>query len=163
MRSLRPIVPSSRSIVFAVVAVALALGWLSRELAFARERAQAAEVKSITVPLADVKMSDYSYGGKVVGKVGIYLDGDTPASRKFVTGRLKLDAGESPHPPHTHPEEEVMIIESGRGEIVCDGKTTKVGPGSVMYSTPNVPHGITNTGSEPILFYFIKWESAASK
>jgi mannose-6-phosphate isomerase-like protein (cupin superfamily) len=52
-----------------------------------------------------------------------------------------------------------MIIESGHGEILCDGTTTKVGPGSVMYTTPNAPHGITNTGREPIVFYYIKWSS----
>ena len=50
-----------------------------------------------------------------------------------------------------------MIIERGHGEILCDGKTTKIGPGSVMYTAPNAPHGITNTGSEPIVFYYVKW------
>ena len=52
-----------------------------------------------------------------------------------------------------------MIIESGHGEIVCDGKTTKVGPGTAMYTTPDAEHGIVNTGQEPIVFYFIKWQS----
>ena len=52
-----------------------------------------------------------------------------------------------------------MVIEKGNGEIFCDGKTTKVGPGSVMFTTPNAPHGIVNTGKEPIVFYFIKWAS----
>ncbi len=74
-----------------------------------------------------------------------------------MTGRYVLDPGKTPHKPHTHAEEEVMIVESGRGEIFCDGKTTQVGPGSVMYTTPNAPHGIVNTGKEPIVFYFIKW------
>ena len=54
-------------------------------------------------------------------------------------------------------EEEVMIVESGTGEIFCDGKTTKVGPGSVMYTTPHGSHGITNTGSQPLAFYYVKW------
>ena len=27
----------------------------------------------------------------------------------------------------------------------------------MMYSTPNVPHGINNTGQDPLTFYFIKW------
>ena len=79
--------------------------------------------------------------------------GDTPASTKFVTGRLVLDAGQTPHPPHTHVEEEVMIIESGNGEITCDGKVTQIGPGSIMYTTPEVPHGIVNTGETPLVFY----------
>ena len=29
----------------------------------------------------------------------------------------------------------------------------------MMYTTPNAPHGITNTGSEPVVFYYVKWES----
>lgn len=82
---------------------------------------------------------------------------DTPASTKFVTGRLVLNAGQSPHPPHVHVEEEVMVIEEGHGEIFCDGKTTKVGPGSIMYTTPNASHGIVNTGDAPLVFTFIKW------
>lgn len=137
------------------VAVVLGLGWAAREVAFARERADT--LASVTIPLDKVSMKEYKYEGKTCGQVGVYLDGDTPGSSKFVTGRFKLDAGKSPHPPHTHPEEEVMIIESGTGEIFCDGKTTKIGPGSVMYTTPEVPHSIVNTGETPIVFYFIKW------
>ena len=149
IRRLRPstLIPSA-------LALILAIGWSAREVALARE---ADEVESKTIPLESVKMETYKNGDEAVGKIGIYLAGDSPTSDKFVTGRLVLDAGKSPHPPHVHPEEEVMIIEAGQGEIVNGGKVTKVGPGSVMYTTPNVPHGIVNTGSEPIVFYFIKW------
>jgi mannose-6-phosphate isomerase-like protein (cupin superfamily) len=138
-----------------VVAAALALGWLARETVLATERAET--VPSATVTLDKVEMKEFRDAGKAVGKVGVYLSGDTPGSTKFVTGRFVLDPGQTPHPPHTHAEEEVMVIESGTGEIVCDGKTTKIGPGSVMYTTPNAPHGIVNTGNTPIVFYFIKW------
>jgi mannose-6-phosphate isomerase-like protein (cupin superfamily) len=143
------------------VAVGLGLGWAAREVTFATE--QANEVKSQTLTLRDVKMAPYEYDGTPCGQIGHYLQGDTPGSRKFDTGRFVLDAGKSPHPPHVHPEEEVMIVESGHGEILCDGKTTKIGPGSVMYSVPNAPHAITNTGDEPIVFYFIKWEARNAK
>jgi mannose-6-phosphate isomerase-like protein (cupin superfamily) len=145
----------------AVLALVLALGWAARERAFAAEKA--AILKSTTVTLDRVKMADYSDRGKVVGKLGIYLDGDTPGSSKFVTGRLVLDPKQTPHPPHTHVEEEVMVIEQGDGEIDVDGKITKVGPGSVMYTSPNIPHGIANTGDTPIVFYFIKWAGKEGK
>ncbi len=135
----------------------LALGWGSRELARAFDGPKA--VSSGTISVDEVRMEPFSDNGAPVGKNGLYLLGDTPASTRFATGRFVLDAGKSPHPPHTHTEEEVMIIESGHGEILCDGVTKKVGPGSVMYTTPNTPHGITNTGSEPIVFYYVKWES----
>ena len=137
------------------VSLALALGWASREVAFAAERAEA--LASRTIGLDQVKMVEARDRGEPVGENGVYLSGDTPASTKFVTGRFILPAGKTPHLPHTHLEEEVMIIESGHGEIFCDGKTTKVGPGSVMFTAPNAPHGITNTGSEPIVFYYVKW------
>jgi mannose-6-phosphate isomerase-like protein (cupin superfamily) len=141
---------------FAALALVLAAGWSFREVAFALERAK--EVTSGTINLDQLEMATFSDKGEKVGKIGVYVSGDTPASTKFVTGRFILEPGKTPHAPHTHAEEEVMIIESGHGEIFCDGKTTKVGPGSVMYTTPNAPHGINNTGSEPIVFYYIKWE-----
>jgi mannose-6-phosphate isomerase-like protein (cupin superfamily) len=143
------------------LALALGVGWAGREVAFARERAE--PVASQTVPVADVKMSDYKDGDKLVGRAGLYFGGDTPASTRFVTGRFVLEPGQTPHPPHTHVEEEVMIVESGRGEIFCDGKTTPVGPGSAMYTAPNAPHGIVNTGKEPIVFYFVKWAGKDAK
>ena len=142
---------------FAGLALVLAVGWSCREVAFALD--DSGRATSGTINLDQVEMRSFTDKGEPVGKNGVYLAGDTPASTKFVTGRFVLEAGKSPHAPHTHAEEEVMIIESGHGEIFCDGKTTKIGPGSVMYTTPNVSHGITNTGSEPIVFYYVKWES----
>jgi mannose-6-phosphate isomerase-like protein (cupin superfamily) len=153
--------PRLQTLGLAALALVLALGWATRERAFAAEKL--AMLKSTTVTLDQVKMADYSDRGKVVGKIGIYLNGDTPASSKFVTGRLVLDPKETPHPPHTHVEEEIMVIEQGHGDIEVDGKITKVGPGSVMYTTPNVPHGIVNTGDTPIVFYFIKWAPKEGK
>jgi mannose-6-phosphate isomerase-like protein (cupin superfamily) len=136
-------------------ALALGLGWTWREVAFANRLADL--VASQTVNVDKVEMKPFTYEDKLVGKVGVYVAGDTPGSSKFVTGRFVLEAGQTPHAPHTHAEEEVMVVEKGIGEIFCDGKTTKVGPGSVMYTAPNASHGIVNTGKEPLTFYFIKW------
>jgi mannose-6-phosphate isomerase-like protein (cupin superfamily) len=138
-----------------IAAAVLGTGWLAREAAHAAARVE--KLASTTVNLGDVAMKEFAYEGKPVGQVGVYVQGDTPASTKFVTGRFVLQPGQTPHAPHIHDEEEVMVIEKGTGEIFCDGKTTKIGPGSVMYTTPNAPHGIVNTGKEPIVFYFIKW------
>jgi mannose-6-phosphate isomerase-like protein (cupin superfamily) len=153
--------PRLQSIGLVGVALALAFGWAARERSFAAERAEL--LKSTTVTLDTVKMSDVSDRGSIIGKIGFYLQGDTPASSKFVTGRLVLDPGKTPHLPHTHVEEEIMVIEQGHGEIDVEGKITPVGPGSVMYTAPNASHGIVNTGSTPIVFYFIKWAGKDAK
>jgi mannose-6-phosphate isomerase-like protein (cupin superfamily) len=143
----------------AVLSIALGFGWASRELALAREKSSTLD--SGTFNVDQLKYTEATYEGRPVGKNGVYLAGDTPASSKFVTGRFILDPGKTPHAPHTHAEEEIMIVESGTGEIFCDGKTTKVGPGSVMFATPNASHGITNTGTDPIVFYYVKWAPGA--
>ena len=143
------------TLVPSALALALATGWAAREVTHAGE--SAARVKSGTVVLDQVTMNPAMYDDKPVGENGVYLSGDTPGSTKFVTGRFVIPPGKTPHPPHTHAEEEVMIVETGAGEIFCDGKTTKVANGSVMYTTPNAPHAILNTGKSPLVFYYVKW------
>jgi len=138
-----------------LLALSLAAGWAWREVVHAQEAK--ATIASKTVIVDDVAMSVYRDEGKPVGKVGVYFDGPTELCSSLVTGRFVIDPGKSPHPPHVHPDEEVLIVESGHGSIFVDGKTTKVGPGSVMFSAPNVPHNITSDGPEPVVFYFMKW------
>jgi len=143
------------TVLWAGLTLSLGIGWAFRELAQARE--WAAVLASQTLTVDQLKMSTYEDRGNPVGRVGLYVQGETPGCSSLVTGRFILDPGKSPHPPHVHDDEEVLIVGSGHGEIICDGKTTKVGPGSMMYSTPNVAHGINNTGQEPLTFYFVKW------
>ena len=112
------------------LALVSAAGWSYRELALAYDGPK--QLSSITINLDEVKMVTATDKGETVGQNGVYLAGDTPASTKFVTGRFTLPAGKTPHDPHKHVEEEIMIVESGHGEILCDGKTTKVGPGFLV-------------------------------
>lgn len=90
-------------------------------------------------------------------KVFVHYNGPTDQLRGMCTGMAILDPGASPHPPHRHPEEEFLIVASGNGEIECDGKITQAGPGAIMYCAGNTLHGITNTGTEPLTFYWSKW------
>ena len=52
---------------------------------------------------------------------------------------------------------QLVIIGEGTGEIECDGKVIQVGPGAMMYCAGNALHGITNTGTVPMTFYWSKW------
>lgn len=93
------------------------------------------------------------------GDLRIYFDGPTDQIKSMTAGSLRLKAGMTPHPPHDHAEEEFMVITEGTGEITLDGKVTKVGPGSMMYSAAGKSHGIVNTGKTPLMFYFYKWKA----
>ena len=92
------------------------------------------------------------------GDLRVYYDGPTEYLKSMTAGSLRLKAGMEPHPPHQHPEEEFMIVTEGTGEIFVNGKTLKAGPGTMMYCRANSLHGIKNTGSTSLLFYFYKWK-----
>ena len=91
------------------------------------------------------------------GELRVYFDGPTDQLKSLTAGSLRLNPGQEPHPPHQHPEEEIMVITEGSGEILIGGKTTPVGPGAMMYSAANKMHGIRNTGKVPLMFYYYKW------
>ena len=106
----------------------------------------------------------------VVKQAGLPAEGDSPGAKAYVhfngptkqlaavaTGVVTLEPGARPHPPHRHPEEELMVIGTGTGEIVVDGVTSHVKTGDMMYAEANVLHGIVNTGSTNMTFYFTKF------
>jgi quercetin dioxygenase-like cupin family protein len=117
----------------------------------------------------DTKSNGARLKSSVVKGKGLPPEGDSPGAKAMVsfngptkqlaaiaTGAVTLEPGARPHPPHRHPEEELMIIASGTGEIVVNGVVTKVEAGDMMYAEANVLHGITNTGSTMMTFYFTK-------
>jgi len=70
-----------------------------------------------------------------------------------------LNGGASPHPPHTHPDEELLIVKEGTIESFLDGKTTPLGPGGIVFHAANQPHTVKNLGTTPATYYVIKWNS----
>ena len=91
------------------------------------------------------------------GDTRVFFQGPTTQLKSMTAGSLLLKPGQEPHPPHQHPEEEIMLITSGTGEILVNGKNVKVGPGSMMYCEADQLHGVKNTGTEPMMFYYYKW------
>jgi quercetin dioxygenase-like cupin family protein len=91
------------------------------------------------------------------GDLRIYFDGPTEQLQGMTAGSLELKPGMTPHPPHTHPEEEIMLLTAGSGEITIEGKKHQCAAGSMMYCAANQSHGIVNTGKTPLTFYFFKW------
>jgi quercetin dioxygenase-like cupin family protein len=70
-----------------------------------------------------------------------------------------LPAGQSPHPPHKHPDEEVLIVKEGTLEVFLAGETRRVGPGAVIFQAANQMHTVRNVGETPAVYHVIKWNS----
>jgi XRE family transcriptional regulator, regulator of sulfur utilization len=70
-----------------------------------------------------------------------------------------LNPGEAPHPPHKHPDEELIIIKEGLVESNLNGEIRRLGPGSVIFQASNQMHGLRNVGQTPATYHVIKWNS----
>jgi XRE family transcriptional regulator, regulator of sulfur utilization len=70
-----------------------------------------------------------------------------------------LNPGETPHPPHQHPDEELLIVKEGIVESLVNGQLQRVGPGSIVFQASNQMHSIRNVGDVPATYHVIKWNS----
>ena len=89
-------------------------------------------------------------------KAYVHFNGPTEQLAALASGLVTLEPGAQPHPPHRHPEEEIMIVGEGTGEFFLDGVTTQVKAGDMVFAEANVLHGVKNTGETRMTFYFIK-------
>jgi mannose-6-phosphate isomerase-like protein (cupin superfamily) len=93
------------------------------------------------------------------GELRAYFEGETFTLRDTLTGTVTLKPGQEPHPPHTHAEEEFLYIAEGSGEWHLDGKNFPAAKGDTIYTEPWVIHGIRNTGTAPLTFVVVKWNT----
>jgi XRE family transcriptional regulator, regulator of sulfur utilization len=70
-----------------------------------------------------------------------------------------LRAGEESHPPHRHPNEEILIVKEGQVEALVNGELKRGGPGSLVFQASNQLHNIRNVGSTPATYHVINWKT----
>jgi len=73
-----------------------------------------------------------------------------------------LKPGEASHPPHQHPNEELLIIREGTVEALVAGEHNRIGPGSIIFQASNQLHNIRNVGDTPATYHVINWKTAAT-
>ncbi len=70
-----------------------------------------------------------------------------------------VNVGESPHDPHRHPDEELIIVKEGTLEVAINGQSQKAGPGSLFFYASNDLHGMRNVGDAPATYFVLRWTS----
>jgi quercetin dioxygenase-like cupin family protein len=69
-----------------------------------------------------------------------------------------LNPGVTSHAPHRHPNEELVIVREGTLEAFVNGRTERVGPGSIIFNASNQLHGVRNVGDGPATYHVINWK-----
>jgi mannose-6-phosphate isomerase-like protein (cupin superfamily) len=73
----------------------------------------------------------------------------------LAVGMTILPPGESSS-FHAHEKEcETWIIVSGQGEVRVGDERQPVGPETVIFLKPHIPHQITNTGGIPLRMFWV--------
>ena len=105
---------------------------------------------------ADAKPNDW-------GKVRQVMRTPTPTLDELEIHISTLAPGKSPHAPHQHVHEELLILKEGTLETFQSGKTTRVGPGAIIFQSSNQLHNVTNVGTTPATYFVIGWDSPGAK
>lgn len=77
---------------------------------------------------------------------------------EFEMHTTMLNEGMKSHDPHTHVEDEIILVRYGQVEEMIDGRAHTAGPGAVIFLGAGVPHGIRNIGEGPCEYYAFKWK-----
>jgi mannose-6-phosphate isomerase-like protein (cupin superfamily) len=97
------------------------------------------------------------------GRVRLF-NGPTATLRDLHCHFSILPGGTTPHPPHIHQEEELILPLSGEVEVLrgtafdaLDLKIERAKPGSVIFHASESPHTIRNPGTEPVSYLVLRW------
>ena len=97
-----------------------------------------------------------------VGSVRSFFKVRTPTLEELDVHVTTLNPGKSPHPPHRHPNEEMIIVRQGTVEALVNVEWKRVGPGSVIFFASNQLHGLRNVGTDPAVYHVINFKTAAT-
>jgi XRE family transcriptional regulator, regulator of sulfur utilization len=94
-----------------------------------------------------------------VGETRFIARGPTATLDELEMHVTTLNPGVASHPPHKHPNEELVLIDKGTVEALINGEWKRLGPGSVILNASNVMHALKNVGDTPAQYHVINWRT----
>lgn len=85
------------------------------------------------------------------------FDAPTPTLANLECHITTLNPGESPHPPHRHADEELMIVQEGTLAALQGDRTNIVEAGGIIFEASNEWHGLRNIGTNRATYFVIKF------
>lgn len=94
-----------------------------------------------------------------VGAARQVFQNPTPTLDELECHITTLNPSATPHEPHQHVDEELILVKEGTVESLVNGERRKAGPGSVIFQSSNQLHAIRNVGDTPATYFVVKWNS----
>lgn len=139
--------PLTRRELFSVLPVALLPG-----LHFAQDNPSAAQS---ALPSAVYPFDDLPVRTENNAQFRNVLKGKLATGEALEVHETTLLPGDAPHPPHHHLHSEMWLIREGTVELLVNGNTYRLGPGSVGFVHSNDEHGIRNVGATPAIYFVV--------
>jgi quercetin dioxygenase-like cupin family protein len=92
------------------------------------------------------------------GGVRSYFDKPTTMTRRFEMHMTSLKEGFNSHDPHTHRDEEIILVYEGNIEIMVGKNHYKAGPGDFIFVPTKILHGLKNDGQGQCSYFAYQWE-----
>lgn len=150
---------TARDAVVAAVAIAATLAFVNWTPSLT---AQQTVTLPQTPPLMTSSVFDWNKMEAKPNKVGAVrrvFQAPTPTLDELECHITTLNPGQTPHEPHKHLDEELIIVKEGTVESLVNGQTKRVGPGSIIFQSSNQLHAIKNVGETPATYFVVKWNS----
>lgn len=88
-----------------------------------------------------------------------FFDRGTSQLNQFEMHTTALNADSVSHAPHTHVQEEIVLILRGDVEMYIDGRLYKGAAGDLYFLSSNVPHALKNIGKEQCEYFAFQWRN----
>jgi hypothetical protein len=92
-----------------------------------------------------------------VGGIRKLFDGSTATFANAEGHVTTLNPHETPHPPHRHPDEELIIVKEGTLEVSINGRSGPAGAGSVLFFASQDLHGVRCESDTPATYYVFRF------
>ena len=91
----------------------------------------------------------------VSARIRSLLDTTTITLDRLEVHQTTLAPGGSPHPPHRHAHEEMMLVERGTLEVTQEGAVRTAKAGALIFEASGELHGLRNIGADTAVYWVI--------
>lgn len=87
-----------------------------------------------------------------------FFNRPTATCKKFEMHVTTLNEGLPSHAPHSHPEEEIILLLRGNATMQVNNKDYAMSPGDFVFAASGDFHGIRNSGKGQCEYFAFQWK-----